>query len=205
METIFQLYNIIKNYTGVIFLHNLGSFDGYFIYKALLNYSDPVNIKTIIDDQNKFVQISFLNKIIFKDSYRIFDVCLEALCEVFNIPTLAYAIAYAPSKDEAGKLSPYNPEFNDLSLFNKPDLLEIFIKYSIQDSVCLYDALEYAQRIYILDHGVDITSIVSTSTLSLKIFRTNYLDVNIPTLKGNVENFIRKGYLFALAPSAIFR
>jgi hypothetical protein len=79
-------------------------------------------------------------------------------------------------------------------LFNKPDLLDKFKEYSIQDSVCLYKALEYAQQIYILDHGVDITTIYSTSTLSLKIFRTNFLEVNIPTIKGNVDNFIRKGY-----------
>jgi hypothetical protein len=115
----------------------------------------------------------------FFNFFRIFPVSLNDLCNIFNVE---------------GKISIYNPEFNELSLFNKPDLLDKFKEYSIQDSVCLYKALEYAQQIYILDHGVDITTIYSTSTLSLKIFRTNFLNINIPTLKGNVDNFIRKSY-----------
>jgi hypothetical protein len=64
----------------------------------------------------------------------------------------------------------------------------------MQDSISLYKALEYAQIIYITDYQVDITSIYSTSTLSLKIYRRKFQEVNIPTLKGNIDNFIRKGY-----------
>jgi hypothetical protein len=40
----------------------------------------------------------------------------------------------------------------------------------------------------------DITSIYSTSTLFLKINRTNFQDINIPTLKSSTDHFIRKGY-----------
>ena len=42
-----------------IFAHNLGSFDGLFIYKALLNYGILTNIDTIIDDKNKFISIKY--------------------------------------------------------------------------------------------------------------------------------------------------
>lgn len=54
--------------------------------------------------------------------------------------------------------------------------------------------MEVAQNFYIKQYNVDITTIFSTSTLSLKIYRTNFQDVNIPTLKNNEDNFIRKGY-----------
>jgi hypothetical protein len=79
-------------------------------------------------------------------------------------------------------------------LFKKPKLLKEFIKYSIQDSVSLYKALETAQNIYLIDYNGDITSIYSTATLSLKIYRSKFQYINIPTLKNSIDHFIRKGY-----------
>jgi len=58
----------------------------------------------------------------------------------------------------------------------------------------LYEALIIAQKIYITDYNVDITTVHSTSTLSLKIYRSNFQDVNIPTLNGKTDHFIIKGY-----------
>jgi hypothetical protein len=159
---------LINNWQGVIFVHNLGSFDGFFIYKYLSNYASTSNIpdkvNTIIDDKNKFIQISYDNIIIWKDSYRIFPVSLEDLCINFGV---------------AGKLSKYNPNFNHLDLFNNSSLLKEFIDYSIQDSLSLFEALTIAQKIYLEKYNVDITTIYSTSTLSLKIYRSNFQDVNI--------------------------
>src|ERR1700676_2411214 len=121
-----QLFDyLINHYSGVIFVHNLGNFDGYFIFKALSNYTDPTKVSAIIDDKNQFIKISLGKNIIWKDSFRIFPVSLKELCNVFGVE---------------GKSSEYNPEFNDLSLFNKPDLLKEFITYSFQDSVALYQA-----------------------------------------------------------------
>lgn len=88
----------------IIFIHNLGGFDGIFIYKYLVNNMDSSQINCIIDDDNKFILISVkINdlEIIFKDSYRIFPVSLNDLCKVFNVP---------------GKLSSYNSEFNNIDL-----------------------------------------------------------------------------------------
>lgn len=73
-------------------------------------------------------------------------------------------------------------------------MLNKFIEYSLQDSKALFNALDRAQTIYSTTHSVDITSILSTSTLSLKIFRQNFLDVEIPILKRSVDSFVRKGY-----------
>ena len=60
---------------ATIFSHNLGSFDGYFLYKALLNYINPNQVDTIIDDSNKFITITLNSEkgqFVFKDSLRIF-------------------------------------------------------------------------------------------------------------------------------------
>jgi hypothetical protein len=165
-------------------VHNLGSFDGLFIYKALSKYfsKTPDKVSTIIDDKNKFIQITLNcgdNKIVWKDSYRIFPVSLEELCKVFKV---------------SGKTSKYDPRFNTIDLVNNVDLLTLFKEYSLQDSVYLYHALNNAQAIYSRDYSVDITSILSSSSLSLKIFRQIFLEHDIPILKDSVDSFIRKGY-----------
>jgi hypothetical protein len=81
-----------------------------------------------------------------------------------------------------------------LELFDNVDLLNEFKSYAIQDSICLLEALNYAQITYYDSYKIDITSILSTSTLSLKIFRKHFLKVKIPILKGWTDSFIRKGY-----------
>lgn len=176
------LLNNIKNVDyRTIFVHNLGSFDGFFIYKYLsLVY--PENVKTLIDEQNKFILIEWKigkNKIKFLDSYRIFPVSVDELCDIFNVE---------------GKLSKYNPEFNNLSLFDKPDLLNTFKQYAMQDSSCLFNALSKAQEYYLDNFSVDITDIVSLPSLSLKIFRSKFLECDIPILKPSQDTFIRRGY-----------
>lgn len=93
-----------------------------------------------------------------------------------------------------GKISKYNTKFNNFDLFNDDKLLNEFKQYSLQDSLCLYQALKEAQKLYISQYNVDITSILSTSTLSLKIFIPNFQVVDIPILKGSEDNFIRKSY-----------
>jgi len=106
-------------------------------------------------------------------------VSLDDLCKVFGVK---------------GKLSKYDSRFNNLELFNNKELLSLFKDYSTQDSLALYQALIKAQEIYSKKHSVDITSILSTSTLSLKIFRQHFLNEDIPILKDSQDNFIRGGY-----------
>lgn len=91
-----------------IFVHNLGTFDGYFILKYLSYIYEGDRVSSIIDDSNKFIQISLnINKgkskdksnfIKFKDSYRIFPISLNKLGDVFN--------------SGVGKYSKYNLLFN---------------------------------------------------------------------------------------------
>jgi len=166
----------------VIFVHNLGNFDGFFIYKALSNRFKPEEISCLIDNHNRFIQIIIQIdkfKIVWKDSYRIFPVSLDDLCNILHLP---------------GKISKYNPEFHSLSLFDKPLLLEEFKDYALQDSVSLFSCISKLQEIYFRDYRVDICSILSTSTLSLKIFRSKYLQVNIPILKRRDDTFTRQAY-----------
>lgn len=57
------------------------SIDGYFIYKALVQLLDKDSVKILIDNHNKFINISFkINKklFVFLDSYRIFFLLATA-------------------------------------------------------------------------------------------------------------------------------
>ena len=80
-------------------------------------------------------------------------------------------------------------------MFDNKIILNEFLEYSKQDSFALYNALNKAKFFYLEKYFIDICTILSASSLSLKIFRTNYLDINIPILKNNVDHFIRKSYL----------
>jgi hypothetical protein len=173
---------ILKTGDQLVFAHNLGNFDGYLLYKGLVNYFDPTIIDTIIDESKSFISIT-LNlsegKIVWKDSLRLFPVKLDLFCEMFGVK---------------GKLIPYDLRFNDLSLFTKPKLWHSFKKYALQDSIALYQALVTAQAIYYNDFKVDITTIYSSATLSLKIFRSKFLSLSIPIPTKDVDEFVREGY-----------
>lgn len=181
----FEFFNFLENesFTKTIFVRNLGSFDGYFIYKYLSIYAKPENVSTIIDQHNKFIIISYAldeNKIItWKDSQRIFNVSLDELCDIFGVK---------------GKINHYKKEYNELELFNNHQLLQEFKDYCLQDSKALYNALLIAQDHYIKNYLIDITTVVSTSTLSLKILRAKFLKESIPILKTSDDKFVRNSY-----------
>jgi hypothetical protein len=170
-----------------IFMHNLGKFDGFFLYNGLLKViSNIKNLNTIIDNKNNFISIYYTFKkddkltiISWKDSMRLFPIGLSELCETMEVK---------------GKISEYNPLFNDISLFDNQELTKQFLEYSKQDTISLYNALIKAQKIYLDKYFVDICDVLSASSLSLKIFRMNYLDINIPILKNSEDSFIRKSY-----------
>jgi len=169
-----------------IFVHNLGSFDGYFLYNAFMNHYPSDNVSIVVDDQNKFVclqiQVSDKDVITFKDSFRIFPVSLDNLCKSFEVE---------------GKISKYNPEYNNIDIFKPHNTwkLKNFKDYALQDSRSLYNALVKAQKVYFEQFKVDLTSIYSTSSLSLKIFRSNFLKDDIVILPRQTDEFVRKGYL----------
>lgn len=175
----------LNNNKSIIFMHNLGSFDGFYIFNGLIRWIDKDNIETIIDKENDFIQISCKYNgviLVWKDSLRIFDVKLNILCETFDVK---------------GKLTDYNKNWNDLEfLFNDNNSILKYnlIKYNLQDSLSLLKTLLKAQQLYWQNYQVDIASIWSTSTLSLKIFRLQFLNETIPSLTQSIDFYVRKGY-----------
>lgn len=166
----------------IVFVHNLGKFDGIFIFKYLLNHFNKEFIKPVIDQNNSFVCFSIkLNhkEIKFLDSMRIFPVSLDNLCKTFGVD---------------GKTNKYKPEYNKLNLFENSLLLNEWLNYSRQDSIALFKALIKAQSLYFNKYKIDLTSIVSISSLSFKIFRQDFLESSIPILSRAEDSFIRESY-----------
>lgn len=162
----------------------MGNFDGYFLYKGLINYFNPSDVEAIIDESKSFITISLKTstydcKIIWKDSIRLFPISLDKLCQMFNVK---------------GKFTKYDPRFNDISLFNNSKLWSLFKNYALTDAISLYNALIEAQKIYYSLYKVDITTIFSSSTLSLKIFRSKFLNLSIPILSKDIDEFVKCGY-----------
>ena len=164
-----------------IFAHNLGGFDGYFLYKALLNHYSPEHISSLIDETNSFISIknNDVPLIEWKDSLRIFPISLDKLCKMFLVE---------------GKTTPYNSKFNSIDLFNHKSLLNQFVAYSKQDAKALYEALNAAQFIFFDKFKVDIETVYSTATLALKVYRTHFQKESIYILPASKDYFIRKGY-----------
>nr|YP_010254605.1 DNA polymerase [Ganoderma sichuanense]QUA00738.1 DNA polymerase [Ganoderma sichuanense] len=175
-----HIYDTCKDKTNIIFAHNLGSFDGYFLFKFLSHYY-PECVTGIVDFDNKFITITFNyydKTFIFKDSFRLFPVSLNDLAEIFGLK---------------GKID-YNPIYNNLAVLADPEVRQLFISYGKSDSELLYNTIIRAQQFYFNRFHIDIADCFSLPSMSLKIFRTNYLRFDIPILKDSHDKFIRRSY-----------
>lgn len=172
------IFNNLKNKSNIIFVHNLGGFDGVFVHKYISTFD--LENDTIIDENGKYIliKVKFYDRTyIFKDSYRILPVSLNDLCNVFNCK---------------GKLSKYDVSWNNINI-NSPNLMYL-IDYAKQDVISLFEALINAQLQFINDYKVDLASIVSLPSLALKIFRLKYLLTSIPILSEHNDKYVRKSY-----------
>lgn len=65
-KELFKFIEVNLKPQTTIFVHNLGAFDGYFIFKYASIIYDINSVKSIIDAQNRFILIS-IKHIVFKD------------------------------------------------------------------------------------------------------------------------------------------
>lgn len=76
-------YNKLLYRKLTIFAHNLGEFDGYFLYNGLMMCHNPDNISSLIDESNSFISITHSLhpkfSLEWKDSLRIFPTSLDKL------------------------------------------------------------------------------------------------------------------------------
>ena len=216
---LFTLFEKNKNLT--IYSHNLGSFDGYFIYRPLVKYfkelyydkSNPID--ALIDDRNKFITITakyLYNSLSGYSEEQLADLGYsenDKLKKSRDIAKWKFLDSYrlfSMSLNELtkmfgvqGKSCEYKQIWNTLDFFDDPVEFEIFKEYSLQDSEALLKAMIEARKIYYNNHNIDITNTLSTSSLALKIFRHQFMERNqdswIPLLERWQDKLFREAYL----------
>lgn len=169
---------IINNQSiRTIFVHNLSE-AGLHVYKYLMLNFSKTAVSCIIDPDNNFITIKLRHHsrtITWLDSNRIFPVNIIDFCKVFEI-----------------KCPIVKPMTLDKLYFTSKNW--VFQADSVAEGLALYQALIKAQTQYLNNYSVDITKVVSTSNLSLQIYRRHFMPVNIPILKGSQDIFIRNSY-----------
>ena len=194
--SIMDLFKYYSNYT--IYIHNLSKFDSLFLLKIFYKHFEcKVKFK---DNRAIEIKIKTLNnspilKLTFKDSLMLIPISLEKAIEAFNLPIkkLAFPYLFVRSLEDlkySGKIPDYSfykdqisyEEYVKLTLNysheNPWNFKEENSKYLHNDVKALYQIIDnFSKEVYSLER-INITKVISISSLALKTFLTNYYDEN---------------------------
>jgi hypothetical protein len=210
------LIDILTNYNKyTIYVHNFSNFDYYFIINLLKNQfnikSDPFykdnklySLKLSLNINNK------IHSIIIKDSYLLLPNSLRKLGKDYNVNIPKTYFPYTFVNENNLNYIGHIPEyFYYVNNINNPLSYEEYINiknndwstknetllYLKSDLLCLYEIInKFSKDIFNLE-GINITKILSISSLTFKIFKTNYLnDFKLPIIKGIHHDRIRYAF-----------
>ena len=183
------------------YAHNLGGFDAIFMLGQLLkNYktkiqfknSRPISISVSRTTLNDKTNKNETKKIVFKDSYKILPLNLRSLIKAFDIMThklfFPYKFMTIDNLNYEGKLPDKSFYVNilDLDYHNLVDEFEKknwnlkneLLKYMKNDIVALYQIIDkFSETIFELEN-LNITSVSTLSSISLKTYLSNYYNKN---------------------------
>lgn len=167
-----------------VYFHNFSRFDGIILLKHLVIHDSEYRIKPIMRNNRVYEIAVYLGK--------KFLFCIRD--SLLILPNSLYTLAknMCPELGTKGEIA--HEEINQSNLLSqKAELLE----YMKQDILLLGGVMLKAQDIYWTSYKIDILSKLTMSSLSLAIFRTNYLDpakwhIHIPNR--NEDSFFRRGY-----------
>ncbi|KAG5524153.1 hypothetical protein RHGRI_030974 [Rhododendron griersonianum] len=187
-----------------VYLHNLGRFDGLLMMKFLVsleNYTFESLVRNnIIYEISVYPKLDPLERkkgakrtLLFRirDSYLLLPASLAILSKTL-----------CPELGSKGDIN--HKEVVVSNLQEKRSDLMVYLK---QDIRLLGGILVAAQKLFFNTYGVDIVDCMTTSSLSLRIFRMRYFDADsflIPrSASNNVDSFIRRAYYGGHAESYI--
>lgn len=206
---IYDLLKIYNNYT--VYVHNFSHFDYYFILKMLKD-QQTIKYNPFYKD-NKLYSLTLtliinnkLYKIIIKDSYLLLSNSLRDLGFNYKVDVVKgyfpYSFITKNNLNYIGEMPDYiyyyknvnKPISYDLYLELKTKYLDKAKRWSVKDEtlkylesdlLCLYQVLtKFSHDIFHLEH-VNMTKSLSISSLTFKLFKTNYLnDHKLPIIKG---------------------
>lgn len=161
-----------------IYVHNLGSFDGYLLIKSFYKVLGKHDM--LMDKSKSIISIELPDKISIRDSLRIFPSSLADLSKQFKIPNPK--IIFDHEKVTIQKI------FEDLE-FRKE--LEHYLYLDLKS---LFQVMLAATKLILQKYNVDLSKVYSTSSLAMRIFRTKFLKDPIPLLPKHVDTFVRNSY-----------
>jgi DNA polymerase type B, organellar and viral len=213
-------YDMITKYNNyTIYVHNFSNFD-YYLILDMLRTSPGFKMDPFYKD-NKLYSLTLRSKInnkvysiIIKDSYLLLDSSLRQLGQDYNVDVVKGYFPYTFVKNNnleyIGEIPDYyyykfnvnKPITYDLYLEMKKDYLNNnwslkneTLKYLESDLLCLYQVIsQFSKHIFQLEH-LNITKSLSISSLTFKVFKTNYLkDPFLPIIKGMHHDLMREAF-----------
>jgi len=212
-------------YTGYnIYVHNLSSFDGIFLFNTfanIINKKKKIEILPVLRGGN-FINIKIKYDkyfISFKDSMLILPNSLRNLAIQFKVDhpksyfphdflnnslnndvDLNY-IGKIPGMDYFSDIQDFISfrEENEDKLYNW-NLREESLKYCLTDCICLYEVLVNFNKFIFEKFKINIHSYPTLPSLTFAIFRSNYLKkviksgYNIPLINGKMYEDIKNSY-----------
>lgn len=166
-----------KNANCLFICHNFGKFDSAFIIEYCCN--NNISIDLIARNNIIYKASIFLDRRIdIHDSYLMFPVSLNSFCEAMNIETQKLTF-----------------EFN-ITKYSRENIENLKL-YCLNDSKLLYFCFLKLRDEIFDNFKIDITRILTLSSLALKIFLTHFYDDNknsIQKTEGSLDTFIRESY-----------
>jgi hypothetical protein len=168
LDFLYQIILFIKNMSHlkrskpyVVYMHNLGGFDGIFIIRAITTLStiNTDDLKCIF--RNGSIYEIRYKKICFRDSLKLLLSPLKSLAKSFGIKVPVDTFDYNKLKD----INNLHKIISDGSLRN----------YNISDVIILDKVLNILRKEVDLSFNLELNECITLSSLSFKIFRKHYL------------------------------
>jgi len=197
-----------KNRGFKIYFHNLSGFDGFFLIKYLIKFG--YNISPLIHS-DKLISINISqgrNYWYLRDSNLLLLQSLNKLCKSFNIDSVKGNFPYflkdinykGPFPEykyfNTNKLSiqDYIKESKEFGANQIWSFKERSINYCLNDSKVLFEILVKFNNLIFDKFSININKYPTIPSLAFAIYRSKYLDKDIPIIKGSIKKDIQLSY-----------
>jgi hypothetical protein len=173
-------------------VHNL-DFDGFLILEEISKYK-KFKIDFLIHKMKiYYIKIIFSAHVLeFRCSKKILPLSLSNIARDFDLPPkLNYPYTFLSEKTLyfKKKLIWDNKDWGDI------DIMEYTIKYCLRDVEITKKFIETLRLILLNDQKIDILHVLSSSSLSLKVFSKNFNTKKLSLkMNNNLDSLIREGY-----------
>lgn len=183
LKNLIDISKIKKNKKIFFYFHNLGNFDGIFLLKVINQNADLFNKIKVIIKNNRIYEIKLTENLYIRDSFTLLPLDLKTLSK--NLLT----------EEKQKKEINYDFFKSITSVKQNINEIETYFKY---DLISLSDIIENFQEEILQKYQINITTVLTISSLAFKIYRQNFM-VNEEIYKSNIdnmiENFLRQSFI----------